>query len=221
MRIIAKYAKGDSLRFISHLDVQRLFQRAFRRAKLPLAYSQGFNPHPLLSFAAALAVGWTSDGEYLDIVLKENISLDKFVAGMNDALPRGVKIIEAIDAGGARSSLTSLMRSAVYEIELMSDNEIESGVLQEAIDGMLNGAVNVSKKTKGGIKTVDIRPYVLAMQIKGIRGKSADLRVEGALTASGGLPVELLMNVLQDRLGYACGWIINRSSIEMDWMELK
>lgn len=221
MRMIAKYSKGDSLRFISHLDIQRLFQRALRRAKLPLAYSQGFNPHPLLSFAAALAVGWTSDGEYLDVVLKESIPPEEFAARMNEALPNGVKIVEAIDAGDARRSLTSLMRSAEYDIELILDDEVEYGILQEALDDMLSGAVNVSKKTKGGIKTVDIRPYVLLMQLKGIRGKSASLRVKAALTASGGLPVELLMNALKDKLGYIGSWIINRSSIEMEWMELK
>ena len=69
MRIIASFYKHDEVRFVSHLDMQRLFQRAFRRAGLPLSYSKGFNPHPLLSFATALSVGYTSECEYFDVFL--------------------------------------------------------------------------------------------------------------------------------------------------------
>ena len=74
MRLAVVFTKEAPVRFVSHLDVQRLFQRAFRRAKLPLAYSQGFNPHPLVSFATALSVGMTSRGEYLDVTLAEELS---------------------------------------------------------------------------------------------------------------------------------------------------
>ena len=74
MRLAVVFTKEAPVRFVSHLDLQRLFQRAFRRAKLPLAYSQGFNPHPLVAFATALSVGFTSEGEYLDLTLTEDVS---------------------------------------------------------------------------------------------------------------------------------------------------
>ena len=71
MRIIARFEKGEAVRFVSHLDIQRTFQRAFRRANIPLAYSQGFNPHPQLSFATALSLGYTSEAEWFDVKLAE------------------------------------------------------------------------------------------------------------------------------------------------------
>lgn len=75
MRIIASFYKHEQVMFVSHLDMQRLFQRAFRRADLPLAYSNGFNPHPLLSFATALSVGYTSDCEYLMLCFRNTFLL--------------------------------------------------------------------------------------------------------------------------------------------------
>ena len=101
--------------FVSHLDMQRLFQRAFRRADLPLAYSNGFNPHPLLSFATALSVGYTSDCEYFDVMLSEYVSPAEFKRRVNAVLPQGVHIVDAVDAGEFKASLTPLMRSAEYD----------------------------------------------------------------------------------------------------------
>ena len=80
MRIIVSFYKHEQVMFVSHLDMQRLFQRAFRRADLQLAYSNGFNPHPLLSFATALSVGYTSDCEYFDVMLSEYVSPAEFPA---------------------------------------------------------------------------------------------------------------------------------------------
>ena len=99
MRIIASFYKHEQVMFVSHLDMQRLFQRAFRRADLPLAYSNGFNPHPLLSFATALSVGYTSDCEYFDVMLSEYVSPAEFKRRVNAVLPQGVHIVDAVYAG--------------------------------------------------------------------------------------------------------------------------
>ena len=112
MRIIVSFYKHEQVMFVSHLDMQRLFQRAFRRADLPLAYSNGFNPHPLLSFATALSVGYTSDCEYFDVMLSEYVSPAEFKRRVNAVLPQGVHIVDAVDAGEFKASLTPLMRSA-------------------------------------------------------------------------------------------------------------
>ena len=109
MRIIASFYKHEQVMFVSHLDMQRLFQRAFRRADLPLAYSNGFNPHPLLSFATALSVGYTSDCEYFDVMLSEYVSPAEFKRRVNAVLPQGVHIVDAVDAGEFKASLTPLM----------------------------------------------------------------------------------------------------------------
>ena len=89
MRIAARFKKGEQVRFVSHLDVQRMFQRSFRRAGIPVAYSQGFNPHPLTSFATALSVGCSSDAEWIDVKLDRDMSLTEFSMKLNSALPNG------------------------------------------------------------------------------------------------------------------------------------
>ena len=81
MRLVVKYTKGEKVKYISHLDFMRLVQRALRRAEIPVAYSKGFNPHPRLSFASALAVGTTSDGEYLDIILEKEMDPKPYAIG--------------------------------------------------------------------------------------------------------------------------------------------
>lgn len=124
MRIIVSFYKHEQVMFVSHLDMQRLFQRAFRRADLPLAYSNGFNPHPLLSFATALSVGYTSDCEYFDVMLSEYVSPAEFKRRVNAVLPQGVHIVDAVDAGEFKASLTPLMRSAEYDIELEFDESV-------------------------------------------------------------------------------------------------
>ena len=158
MRIIASFYKHEQVMFVSHLDMQRLFQRAFRRADLPLAYSNGFNPHPLLSFATALSVGYTSDCEYFDVMLSEYVSPAEFKRRVNAVLPQGVHIVDAVDAGEFKASLTPLMRSAEYDIELEFAESVPREAFYVAVDEILNGGeIIVSKKTKGGIKDVDIR----------------------------------------------------------------
>lgn len=217
MRIIASFYKHDEVRFVSHLDMQRLFQRAFRRACLPLAYSKGFNPHPLLSFATALSVGYTSDSEYFDVVLSESMDQEEFIKKVNMVLPEGVRIQTAVDAGDFKTSLTVLMRSAEYEASLMFENEVSEQALKAVIDELMNGEIIVMKKTKGGIKSTDIRPMLMNIRITSIKENVVNLEIKGKLTAEGGLPLELLFGAVYERLGISATSAVNRKSIEMDW----
>lgn len=152
---------------------QLAFQRAFRRADLPLAYSNGFNPHPLLSFATALSVGYTSDCEYFDVMLSEYVSPAEFKRRVNAVLPQGVHIVDAVDAGEFKASLTPLMRSAEYDIELEFAESVPREAFYAAVDEILNGGeIIVSKKTKGGIKDVDIRPMLLGLSVSEFGGRT-------------------------------------------------
>lgn len=217
MRIIASFYKHDAVRFVSHLDMQRLFQRAFRRAKLPLAYSKGFNPHPLLAFATALSVGYTSESEYLDVTLDEFITVDEFTTRVNAVLPDGVRITGARDAGDSRVSLTTLMRSAEYFVKLDFSSPVAYDKLNFVIDKLLKHEIIVMKKTKGGIKPTDIRPQLISMQLLRLDGNEAIVYIKGKLSAEGGLPVELLLGTLGEKLNIEYTSNVNRKSIEMDW----
>lgn len=216
MRLAVKFSKGDEVRFVSHLDVQRLFQRAFRRAKLPLAYSQGFNPHPLVSFATALSVGSTSRGEYLDLILTEDMTPDAFRAAVVPHLPAGIGIEDVTDLGESRKSLTSAMRSAQYRAKVRFEGDIDKDRLDKAIGSLLSGEITVLKKTKGGIKPTDIRPMVLELTVASFGGNEAELLIRGALTAEGGLNPDMLLKELWKRLGAEGAADIERTLIEMD-----
>ena len=216
MRLAVVFTKEAPVRFVSHLDLQRLFQRAFRRAKLPLAYSQGFNPHPLLAFAAALSVGMTSCGEYLDVTLTEDMTPEAFTDAVSPELPEGVRIVEAFDISYSRKSLTSAMRSARYSAKAVFDRDVVESEIGEAIGSMLSSEIVVMKRTKGGIKPVDIRPMVLSLELVRSAERSADFLIEGVLSAEGGLNPETLLNVLFERLCVNGMTDINRLETVLD-----
>ena len=95
-RLRIRFCRGEEIKFISHLDIMRLWQRALNRAGMPLAYSEGFNPHPRMSLAAPLALGVTSEAEFMDIVLAEWASPHSFTAAVSRQLPPGIKILRGL-----------------------------------------------------------------------------------------------------------------------------
>ncbi len=201
MRIIAAFQKNKEISYTSHLDVQRTLQRAFRRANLPLAYSKGFNPHPKLSFATALATGYTSDGEWFEVELDRSIALEDFIARVNAALPDGMRIVEAFEADDSIDTLSKLIRAAHYELTVHFDAPVTEEEVKNAVQSIMgNQPVIVDKKTKSGVKPADIRPDILEATVKEVSDSSAILDVVGTLTAAGGLRAETFVRALFDRL---------------------
>lgn len=216
MRMAIVFTKEAPVRFVSHLDVQRLFQRAFRRARLPMAYSQGFNPHPLVSFATALSVGMTSMGEYLDVILTEDMTPDDFITHVSPHLPEGVRIVEAFDLGSSNKSLTSAMRSASYEARVRFPRPVSKVEVDKAVNELLSGEIVIQKKTKGGIKPTDIRPMVIELCCTGTEENEAFFLIRGVLSAAGGLNPEILLCELYKKLGCEGLSEIERTETELD-----
>ena len=200
MRMLAVYHKAEDARFISHLDMLRALQRAFRRAKLPLRYSDGFNPHPELSFASALATGMTSDAEWFEVELTEEMAPEAFLSAVNPVLSRGLSVSDAREMPAGIKTLTSCTRAAEYRITISTDQEFQKDVLEETLRGLLSGEIVVNKRTKSGIRPVDIRPQVLKATVEGIENDTMTLRVLGQMQADGGLRAELFAGALLDRL---------------------
>ena len=100
--------------YISHLDLQQLLQRAFRRAEIDLVHSQGFNPHPKISYGNALALGTESQGEYVDVEIVEDLSVEEYLNRMNEQLPEGIKFIEAKEIDKQETSLASVIEYGEY-----------------------------------------------------------------------------------------------------------
>lgn len=200
MRLIAVYHKKDAVAYISHLDVQRTLQRAFRRAEIPLAYSNGFNPHPLMSFASALGTGSTSDAEWFEVQIDGVMDPADFVKRVNRHVPPDFFLSDAMEAPEKFGTLSALTRGAEYLVLVNSDKSFDVQTLQNTIRDMLSGEIIVNKRTKSGIKPVDIRPQIIRVSVERIAGDSFVLRIRGKLQADGGLRTELFVGALLDRL---------------------
>jgi radical SAM-linked protein len=122
-RLRLTFSRGHELKYISHLDLMRLWQRALRRADIPLAYSQGFSPHARLSLAAPLAIGVTSSGELMDVFLERRVSPHFFIKTVGKQLPPSIEISEVVEIGLGLASLQSQVSSAEYRVAVETDKE--------------------------------------------------------------------------------------------------
>ena len=162
MRAIIRFGKNPRLRFISHLDLQRFFQRALNRTGLPIAWSQGFNPHPVLSFGSALAVGWTSEYEVIDVKLAAPMGRGRTEELMRAALPEDLPVLEVRMTDDRHPAPMAMVRASEYRIDVPVDavKPIHEAMCRfEASD-----CVMAVRKTKSGEKEINIRPLALSME---------------------------------------------------------
>ena len=134
-RLRIRFSRGEELKFISHLDIMRLWERALRRAQMPLAYSEGFNPHPRLSLAAPLVVGVTSEAELMDVFITKWVSPHWFTTAVSQQLPTGIEIFGVYPIAPSMPSLQSQVRYAEYRVEV--ENETEPQDIESAISALL------------------------------------------------------------------------------------
>jgi radical SAM-linked protein len=134
-RLRIKFSRGTQIKYISHLDIVRLWQRAFNRAGIQIAYSTGFSPHPKISLAAPLPLGVTSDAELMDIVIVRGVAPQFFVSAMNQQLPPGMTVDKVHPIGPDLPALQAQISQADYRVEV----ETESGPadIQAAVAGLL------------------------------------------------------------------------------------
>ena len=214
MKIIAAFEKTKELSYTSHLDVQRTLQRAFRRANLPLAYSKGFNPHPKLSFATALATGYTSDGEWIEVGLSSPMTPEAFIEAVNGALPVGMRFTRAFEADDGLETLSKLLCAARYEITLYTESPVTAEALDEAVRAIMESdEVIVEKKTKSGIRPANIRPEILEAAAVSASDGTATVAVKGTLNAAGGLRAETFARALLERLHTAGRFTAHRTKL--------
>ncbi|MFI6016463.1 TIGR03936 family radical SAM-associated protein [Streptomyces sp. NPDC051287] len=159
-RIRLRYTKRGRLRFTSHRDFQRAFERALRRAEVPMAYSAGFTPHPKVSYANAAPTGTGSEAEYLEIALTAARDPEPLRVLLDESLPAGLDIVEAVEA--RTSGLADRLTASVWEMRLPGlDPELATAAVAafNAAD-----AVDVQRMTKNGVRTFDARPAVVRLE---------------------------------------------------------
>lgn len=158
-----RYAKRGRLRFTSHRDFGRAFERAVRRAGLPIAYSSGFNPHPRISYANASPTGAASEAEYLEIGLRTPCDPDDVRAALDGALPSGLDVLEVVVAGPG--ALADRLDAGHWRIELtgVSLREAEESVTRF----LATDRVEVERMTKRGVRSFDCRGAVVSLSVAG------------------------------------------------------
>lgn len=154
-----RYAKRGRLRFTSHRDFGRAFERAVRRAGTPIGFSSGFSPHPKISYANASPTGAATEAEYLEIGLTRVCDPEEVKAALDDALPAGIDIVDVVVAG--QGSLADRLQASEWEITLTG---VDPSAVDEAVESFLAAeTVEVERMTKKGMRTFDCREAVLAL----------------------------------------------------------
>jgi len=158
-RLRIRFCRRQELRFISHLDIVRLWCRAFHRAEINLAYSEGFKPHPRISLAAPLALGVTSDGELMDVYLSKPVSPHFLVKAVNQKLPPGMEIDQALQISPSEPSLQSSISQAEYRVELATEKE--EAEVESAIESLLSReSMPWQHRRDTSIRKYDLRPLI-------------------------------------------------------------
>lgn len=160
MIIRARFEKRGQLKYISHLELMKLFRRVFRRAGLPLAYSKGFNPHVLLSLGQPLKVGMAGLNEYFDLELREEMQIKRFITLTNRGLPEGLKILDAINIPENTKPLMAIVNTAVYIFRMIFNSNLQKE--EELLKKFLaeNSIIITRKRRKKEDIDIDIRPLI-------------------------------------------------------------
>ncbi|MFE7114895.1 TIGR03936 family radical SAM-associated protein [Streptomyces sp. NPDC057654] len=159
-RIRLRYTKRGRLRFTSHRDFQRAFERALRRAEVPMAYSAGFTPHPKVSYANAAPTGTGSEAEYLEIQLTAARDPEKLRVLLDESMPAGLDITDAVEAH--TSSFADRLEASVWELRL---DGVRAEDAERAVAAFLAAeTVEVERRTKNGLRTFDARAAVVRLE---------------------------------------------------------
>jgi radical SAM-linked protein len=178
-RLRIRYAKRGRLRFTSHRDFSRAFERAVFRARIPMAYSSGFNPHPRISYAGAAPTGSASEAEYLEIGLAEVVDPATVHAALAESLPDGLDVLDVVESPGG--SLTDLLEASHWRVQVDLPVERVAGAVSTFLAAE---SVPVERMTKKGLREFDCRAAVLSLTATpGDDGTTLDLVLRHAVPA--------------------------------------
>jgi radical SAM-linked protein len=184
-----RYTKNGKIRWIGHRDVARAMERAFRVAELPLAFSEGFSPHPKVSFGLALSTGHESDGEYLDLVLVDDVDLDALPVRLTGALPEGLAVVGAAHLVDRAPALQEAVTAVAWRVTVAG----EPAATREAIERSLAlPELMATRRRKGREVTEDVRPVIRRMHVVAGNDRPPIVEMELHTQPRGAKPDEVL-----------------------------
>lgn len=171
MKVRIKFIKHGPVKFIGHLDIMRYFQKAIRRAEIDIKYSEGFSPHQVMSFAAPLGVGLTSNGEYMDIEVNSMTDTKTMMDQLNAVMVEGISVTDCHVLDERAKNAMSLVAAADYTLTFREGKEPADleGFFQGLSEFMKQFEILITKKTKKGEKEVDIKAGIYELSVDGER----------------------------------------------------
>lgn len=196
MKARIKFRKYGAMKFIGHLDIMRFFQKVMRRADIPIAFTGGFSPHMIMSFANPLGVGVTSDGEYFDIELTEEIDMNAAVERMNQVMVEGIDIVNMVPISDEKKRTGMTIVAAADYLSSVKNNAFPPNWKERADAFMAQDGICVTKKTKKSEKEVDIKPMIYKFEVQ-----DDSIYMQVAAGSVSNLKPELVMQAFSKFLG--------------------
>jgi len=189
MRVRVRFTKLGRVRFLSHRDVARVWERAIRRAELPIAYSEGFSPRPKVHFGLALSVGHTSDAEYLDLDLRHPVEIDSLPGVLTPCLPVGIDVTATTEVATSDTSLQAVVDVVTWRFLVDGD---PAKVAEAADELMARSAIPTVINRKGNDQQADLRPALRSITVEAATEGMAQLTVDLATRPKSFRPAEVL-----------------------------
>ena len=189
MRVRLRFSELGRVRFVSHRDMARLWERAIRKAQLPIAYSEGFSPRPRVHFGLALSVGHESEAEYLDIDFTEDVDVEALPAVLSAGLPDGIDVTAAIEVAFNESSLQSIVDVVTWQFEVDGDPAM---VAEQVERHLASDRIDITISRKGTDQAADLRPALVELAVGDPVDGGVELRCELATKPRSFRPAELL-----------------------------
>lgn len=200
IKVRIKFSKHGALKFIGHLDIMRYFQKVFRRSGIDIAYTEGFSPHQVMSFAAPLGVGLESDGEYMDVELNSMESTEDVKSRMNEQMAEGMEVLSVTVLPEKSGSAMAAVAAAGYYISFRDSFEPTQG-WREAIKEFLSAEqILVEKQTKKSVLEIDLKPSIYDFRLSSYQQKNCLYLMVNASSA-GNIKPAMVMEAMFQKLG--------------------
>jgi len=194
------FEKKGAVCFVSHLDMLKIFQKAIKRANLPVAFSKGFNPHQLVGFALPLPIGTEAEAEIAEIEFEEYLPGEELISALNSQLPEGLRAFSAVMLSNDSKSAASLVYGSVNQAVFPYDEGLNAGLDKVIAEILSQDTILADKRSKAGTKKIDIRPLIFDI-VNTSQGGAVSIRFATAAGSEKSLRPEMVCAEIYKRLG--------------------